>query len=259
MSEMAEELWPSIYQNIQNLDDVKKVMDPTLTKINKIHNKVVKAEKFTVKVARKLQEVYTEVLNQTAIELKIIEKFKENANLLAALLDAGNESKRKKRKLEDKAKPNKKSRITREDIPEVYAPLPPGSQVAVRPLGHDHILAVIVKWLPDKLKYEVEDAEDDEENPGTRKRYVFPAKLVIPIPEVPHKPEFPVNHIVLALYPNSSCFYKANVVKPPSKNQDEEAPGFYVVRFDDDNGFERYVDPTFVLDMPKGGPKISKS
>ncbi|KAJ3093791.1 hypothetical protein HDU96_002026 [Phlyctochytrium bullatum] len=107
--------------------------------------------------------------------------------------------------------------------------------------------------------YEVEDAEDDEENPGTRKRYVFPAKLVIPIPAKPHQPEFPVGHIVLALYPNSSCFYKAIVVKPPSKNEDEDAPGMYVVKFDDDNNHERYIDPINVLDMPKGGNKVAKA
>ncbi|KAJ3216531.1 hypothetical protein HDU67_009316 [Dinochytrium kinnereticum] len=226
MGELAEDkIWARLFQMMQALDDVRKLIDGPISKINKIHSKVV---------------------NKAA------------------------ESKRKKRKIEDKAKSSKRSRtwvvsdqlrtnLVREELPELFAPLVPGSQVAVRPVEQDYMLAVVVRWLPDKLKYEVEDAEDDEENPGTRKRFLFPPKLVIPIPEVPHKPEFPINHVVLALYPNSSCFYKANVVKPPSKNQDEEAPGFYVVRFDDDNGFERFVDPIFVLNMPKGGTKVAKS
>jgi hypothetical protein len=30
-------------------------------------------------------------------------------------------------------------------------------------------------------------------------------------------PEFPAGHTVLALYPSTTCFYKAVVVQPPSK------------------------------------------
>jgi hypothetical protein len=30
-------------------------------------------------------------------------------------------------------------------------------------------------------------------------------------------PEFPAGHTVLALYPSTTCFYKAIVVQPPSK------------------------------------------
>lgn len=32
-------------------------------------------------------------------------------------------------------------------------------------------------------------------------------------------PEFPTGHTVLALYPSTTCFYKAIVVRPPSKVQ----------------------------------------
>lgn len=32
-------------------------------------------------------------------------------------------------------------------------------------------------------------------------------------------PEFPAGHTVLALYPSTTCFYKAIVVRPPSKVQ----------------------------------------
>jgi len=30
-------------------------------------------------------------------------------------------------------------------------------------------------------------------------------------------PEFPAGHTVLALYPSTTCFYKAVVIRPPSK------------------------------------------
>jgi hypothetical protein len=47
--------------------------------------------------------------------------------------------------------------------------LSPGDQVAVRPAQQDWILAIVLRYLPEKQKYEVEDAEDDENNPGTRR------------------------------------------------------------------------------------------
>lgn len=43
-----------------------------------------------------------------------------------------------------------------------------GRQVVVKP-GQDWILAIVTRWIPEKGKYEVEDAEDDENAPGTRK------------------------------------------------------------------------------------------
>lgn len=64
----------------------------------------------------------------------------------------------------------------------------------------------------------MEDAEDDENNPGTRKRYIFPMRQVLAVPkEIGKKLEFPMGHEVLALYPGTSCFYRAEVIQPPSK------------------------------------------
>ena len=80
------------------------------------------------------------------------------------------------------------------------------------------ITAVIMGWVPEKCKYEVMDAEDDEENPGTRKRYLVPSKMLlrIPQPQDAHQ-ESPQGSHVLALFPGSSCFYGATVVATPSQ------------------------------------------
>ncbi|ORX92261.1 hypothetical protein K493DRAFT_226154, partial [Basidiobolus meristosporus CBS 931.73] len=48
----------------------------------------------------------------------------------------------------------------------------------------------------------------------------LPPRNIIPLPEevvLGEYPEFEVDHVVLALYPNTTCFYKAIVVLPPSK------------------------------------------
>ncbi len=48
--------------------------------------------------------------------------------------------------------------------------LSPGQSVAVKlPTNSFWITANILKYISEKGKYEVMDAEDDEENPGTRK------------------------------------------------------------------------------------------
>ena len=50
------------------------------------------------------------------------------------------------------------------------------------------------------------------------RRYIFPVKCVLEIPSDDNKrPYFPIGHEVLSLYPNSSCFYKATIIKTPNE------------------------------------------
>ncbi|RUO96512.1 SGF29 tudor-like domain-containing protein [Jimgerdemannia flammicorona] len=68
------------------------------------------------------------------------------------------------------------------------------------------------------LRFAIQDVDDD--NSGVRQKYMVPIKSVIPIPnesEVRLLPEIPPNQDVLALYPGTTCFYKATVVVSPSK------------------------------------------
>ena len=89
-----------------------------------------------------------------------------------------------------------------------------GDQVAAK-VGNEWILAVIT--VTDKFNMvEIEDIEEDDENPGIKKKYTVNSKHIIPIIENLEAKEFPVGCKVLALYPSSSCFYRAVVVKPPS-------------------------------------------
>ncbi|CAG8460854.1 6421_t:CDS:2 [Diversispora eburnea] len=70
--------------------------------------------------------------------------------------------------------------------------------------------------------YEVEDADEETKGPGG---------------ETQELPEFPVSHLVYALYPKTTCFYKASVVVPPK-----------------DNNALRYVDALYVLDISEHKP-----
>ncbi|KAJ1538203.1 hypothetical protein HK405_014013 [Cladochytrium tenue] len=269
------ELWLRLCQFMQRLDDCHRSCDVSIAKINKIHAKLTRTDKFNIKVAQKLIESYNDVLSRTAMEKKshlkmvrppfpvrIIAEWVEKADILMALTEAaetGLETKRKKRKHEEKHGTSISKRSKTDEHTEPVGLLSPGAQVVVpRPAQQDFILAIVVRWIAEKQKYEVEDAEDDEENPGTRRCYLFPSKMVIPLPKAAATREFPDNHIVLALYPGTSCFYRATVITPPSKMVDEDYAGLYAVRFEDDGGFDRYIDPKVVLDYPKHTQRTGK-
>jgi len=120
--------------------------------------------------------------------------------------------------------------------------------------GGEWILAKILSWHPEKQKYEIQDTEPDDS--GVQTRYVLPPKSIIPIAsqqEVASQPEIKTGEDVLALYPGTTCFYKATVMVQPSKNKDRERGSArpYIVRFEVDNYVLKDVDPIYVLDMPK--------
>jgi hypothetical protein len=79
--------------------------------------------------------------------------------------------------------------------------------------------------------------------------YTFSEDVILPIrneTSVAPSDEIRKGTKVIALYPNSSCFYNATVWGSPNGYDGEN----YVIIFDDDNGFERYVPQGMVLEVP---------
>jgi len=252
--DISEELslWNQVCNDLLNLYNLHKEAEAAVQKTNKYHEKITgKPDLLSPKVAKKLIESYNRVIEKATKEQKEITKTKDNLDILIALQnasDSGLEHKRKKRKMD---KYMGSSKLKSHDNKQ-YKPLSPGDLVVVRPPGQDWLLATVLHYFPDKNKYEVEDIEDDEDKPGIRKRYIFPVKCVLEIPSDDNKrPYFPIGHEVLSLYPNSSCFYKATIIKTPNehKNSSNGKPA-YIVRFEDDDEAEREVPVNRVLDMP---------
>ncbi|CAJ0831009.1 8092_t:CDS:2 [Entrophospora sp. SA101] len=82
--------------------------------------------------------------------------------------------------------------------------------------------------------------------------FTVPNKHVLPIAnrgEIKIN-EFPKDHPVLALYTETTCFYKAVVVLPPSKITPSKKD-CYLLEFEDDGHAHRYVESQYVLDIPK--------
>jgi SAGA-associated factor 29 len=127
------------------------------------------------------------------------------------------------------------------------------------------ILAFVTKCL-EKNKYEVQDPEPQETGePGLT--YIANLKSLLPLPDpmappnsASHPnayPEYPVGARVLALYPDTSCFYRAEVI---SSNKDTLPAGranivakqqpTYKLQFDDDDVNELSVLAQWVVECP---------
>lgn len=182
----------------------------------------------------------------------------------------------KKRRADDISAVSTPDSSTKKSKRDRDGPYPIGTEVAFKtPKTKDPdetwILARIVRFFPDKNRYEVQDAEEDAGQPA--EKYMALAKALVPlaaagatIPTKSHdrdrgssslspppsshtQPEFPSGSVVLALYPGTTCFYKATVVLPPSKILSSREP-VYKLRFEDDNNQERQIERRMVIPSP---------
>ncbi|MGH0147540.1 UNVERIFIED_CONTAM: hypothetical protein FKN15_012338 [Acipenser sinensis] len=119
----------------------------------------------------------------------------------------------------------------------------PGDKVAARVKAVDGdeqwILAEVVSYSHAANKYEVDDI--DEEG---KERHTLSRRRIIPLPQWKANPEtdpealFHKEQLVLALYPQTTCFYRALIHAPPQRPQDD-----YSVLFEDTSYADGYSPP----------------
>lgn len=108
-------------------------------------------------------------------------------------------------------------------------------EVTTGPGAQEWIVAVVVRYLADELAYEVMDA-DDEGVEGNGQVYHLPQDLVISMPRSATSRDgvnFPQGTTVLAVYPNTTTFYRAVVVQQARKAGNGEY-GEFLLEFEDD-------------------------
>ncbi|KAJ7288343.1 SGF29 tudor-like domain-containing protein [Mycena rebaudengoi] len=131
--------------------------------------------------------------------------------------------------------------------------------------GENWILAVVTKCLNgDKNRYEVQDPEPQEDGqPGLC--YNTTLRAIIPLPDpnaAPGSPshlssysDFPPGSTVMALYPDTSCFYRAEVISPPKHalqtgRMTPSSKHIYKLKFEDDDNQEHAVSAEWVVEWP---------
>jgi len=127
------------------------------------------------------------------------------------------------------------------------------------------ILALVTKCIT-SAKYEVQDAEPQEDGqPGVT--YVTNIKSIIPLPDPNAAPGssahvssyqgFPAGSTVMALYPDTSCFYRAEVIATPKEMHptgrvmpSPKHMPTYKLKFEDDDNQEHAVAAQWVVEWP---------
>ncbi|KAI9262045.1 SGF29 tudor-like domain-containing protein [Sporodiniella umbellata] len=249
-------LWKQICDALSKLEGIQKNTASVVTHINEIHTHLNFEEGLPVSMSKRLMDYYRGGIDLSHNESKIIHDIIEKVSVLIALRDASEYShvidqKRKKRRADQEEQTAPLQKKPKVDI------LMPGTSVAARQppqkdKDEEWILAVVICYNHEKNKYEVEDVDQDEF--GKRQRYMLQPRNVIPIPhlsEMMALPELDTGEDVLALYPGTTCFYKAKVVAPPSKNKESAYERSYTVQFEDDNNEYKHVMSGHVLELPR--------
>jgi len=129
------------------------------------------------------------------------------------------------------------------------------------------IMAKIVKAShQDKYRYEVEDIEPQEDGKPLRYSASLRSSLIsiIPLPDkdaahgtpahISSYQEFPTGATVMALYPDTSCFYRAEVVASPkdipTQGRNSALGAYYKLKFEDDDDQEHMVSAAEVVEWP---------
>lgn len=121
-----------------------------------------------------------------------------------------------------------------------------GDMVAALARGPDDdenlILAEVLHYSHNSAKYEVDDIDEEQ-----KERHTLSRRRVVPLPLLRANPLtdpsalFPKGTLVMALYPQTTCFYRALVHEPPTGPQDD-----YLVLFEDSTYPEGYSPPLAV-------------
>ncbi|CAG8468815.1 9945_t:CDS:2 [Gigaspora margarita] len=233
-----EEIFAQINDSLANLDKIEDEGAELIKSINEYHDRIQHVGYASQDVKEKLESLYKEAIKQASHGLNIEEIHKKRRNLETS---SGSSNKAKKSKVSQS-----KSNVIIKNGTSVAAKQPRDKDIE-----ENWILATVVGYKPESKSYEVEDADKDEASNRPGERFIVPVKNVIAIPNSGEmrSPEFPKDSTVIALYPSTTCFYKAVVVIPPSKLTPKASR--YLLTFEDDENAERYVDAHYVLDIPK--------
>ncbi|CAD5120874.1 DgyrCDS9422 [Dimorphilus gyrociliatus] len=129
-----------------------------------------------------------------------------------------------------------------------------GDKIAARVKNNDGeenwILATITNHWPSTNRFEVEDVDEGNEKYRIARSKVLPLPIYKANPETDPDALFQVGDDVLALYPQTTCFYHAIVHKRPERATDN-----YQLQFEDDSYPEGFSPPLqvgqrYVVNLP---------
>ena len=281
-----------LYKLIRNVEDARKVTEPTLNLVSSTHKKVEADGKITMTTRQRLKSLYDEAVKDAnkvkfrelrlplkfeADKLQISPKlcflFQEEELLRKALnkiyeirkirhemriasRNAGNKETIRRGALmkmlatsaetiplwvgkENEAPPPLAGAIPPE--PNYVAACGDMAAALVRsPEGDENwILAEVVSYNASTGKYEVDDIDEEQKDRHTlSKRKVIPLPTMRACPETNHEALYDPGTTVMAIYPQTTCFYKGIIKEPPTSGA-----GDYQILFEDPSYADGYSPP----------------
>ncbi|XP_015127064.1 SAGA-associated factor 29 [Diachasma alloeum] len=279
-----QERLKSIFQLLQDIEKERSRSETNLNNLTKAHEKAAPDDKVTPYYQQKLKSLYTASVQDAQQEEELLRSALTKINEIRSI--------RNERRIQARNAGNKETirrgalmkmlQSTAATLPlyigKTPSAKPPplcgaipadstyiakmGDMVAALVKGSEEeenwILAEVVHYNPTTNKYEVDDIDEEQKDRHTlSKRRVVPLPLMRANPETDAHALFPKGSIVMALYPQTTCFYKAVVNQLPTSATEE-----YEVLFEDATYADGYSPPLnvaqrYVISIKEG--KKSKS
>ncbi|KAK6624777.1 hypothetical protein RUM43_003835 [Polyplax serrata] len=261
----VQERLKALYNLVHEIEIERQKNEKNLSCITKLHEKYSSEEK-GIPHQQKLKSLYTavadaeheeELLRKALTKVNEIRSIRNERRIQAR--NAGNKETIRRgtlmKMLQGSAqtlplwvgKPDEKAPALCGAVPaDASYVAKPGDMVAALVKGADEeenwILAEVVQFNTSSNKYEVDDIDEEQKD-----RHILSKRRVIPLPLMRANPEtdphslFPKGSIVMALYPQTTCFYKAVVNQLPTTSTEE-----YEVLFEDPSYADGYSPPLTV-------------
>ncbi|CAD6230857.1 GSCOCG00006848001-RA-CDS [Cotesia congregata] len=280
-----QERLKSIYQLVKDIDTERTRSEVNLNNITKAHEKVTPDDKITPYYQQKLKTLYNSAIQDAQQEEELLRSALSKINEIRAI--------RNERRIQARNAGNKETirrgalmkmlQSTAATLPLYVGKTPgakapplcgavPAESTYVAKMGdmvaalvksssdeeENWILAEVVHFNSTTNKYEVDDIDEEQKDRHTlSRRRVVPLPLMRANPDTDPHALFPKGSIVMALYPQTTCFYKAVVNQLPNSATEE-----YEVLFEDASYADGYSPPLnvaqrYVISIKEG--KKSKS
>ncbi|OWF42254.1 SAGA-associated factor 29-like isoform X2 [Mizuhopecten yessoensis] len=264
-----KDLLKELYHLIHQVQDERARGEHNLTNISKTHERMQQEQKVTPYYKNKLKGLYKTAMQDAELEAELLRKALDK---IAEVKSIRENRRLGKIKDSDRPKPIMRRGVLMTMLQQNAQTLPlwvskpgekppplcgaitadnnyvakPGDKVAARVRSDDEenwILAEVVTFNSSTNKYDVDDIDADE----GKERHTLSKRRIVPLPIWKANPEtdpealFTKNMLVLALYPQTTCFYRALIHEPPKKPQDD-----YSVLFEDTSYQDGYSPPLMV-------------
>ncbi|KAG5320592.1 SGF29 factor, partial [Acromyrmex heyeri] len=250
-----QERLKNIYNLVHEIENQRVRSEHNLNSIMKTHEKVTPDDKVSPYYQQKLKNLYNAAVTDTQQEEEILRKALGKINEIRTI--------RNERRIQARQAGNKETirrgalmkmlLSTAQTLP-LYVGKTPGGKppplcgaIPAEPTyiakmgdmvaalvkgneeGENWILAEVVQFIVATNKYEVDDIDEEQKDRHTlSRRRVVPLPLMRANPETDPHALFSKGSTVMALYPQTTCFYKAIVQRQPSTATEE-----YLILFED--------------------------